>query len=135
MVPSRLIIVEELPLTSNGKIDRKALLELGYQGGTEKMEHEPPTSKIESVLAGIWSETLEIELSNIGRNENFFELGGHSLRVIKAIHQIEKTLGVQVSIEIFYNSPVLFEQADHVEFLIKREAMGKKKDDMSEIRL
>ncbi|MCU0290188.1 MAG: amino acid adenylation domain-containing protein, partial [Acidobacteria bacterium] len=76
MIPSYFIPVEKIPLTANGKVDRKALPETGIKRSNE---YEAPANEIEDKLIVIWSEVLAIEKDKIGRNDNFFQLGGHSL--------------------------------------------------------
>ncbi|MGH8297377.1 MAG: non-ribosomal peptide synthetase, partial [Steroidobacteraceae bacterium] len=76
MVPSVFVVLEKLPLTPSGKLDRRSLpapeLSAYVSHG-----YEPPRGEVEEVLAGIWQELLHLE--RVGRNDNFFELGGHSL--------------------------------------------------------
>src|SRR6185312_10991983 len=76
MLPSAFVMLERLPLTTNGKLDRRALPapELGAYGSRE---YAAPQGEIEGILAGIWQSLLRVE--RVGRNNNFFELGGHSL--------------------------------------------------------
>src|SRR5215831_14297542 len=76
MVPAVYVKLETLPLTANGKLDRRALPE--PDGGAYlRHGYEAPQNELESQLAGLWAELLGVE--RIGRNDNFFELGGHSL--------------------------------------------------------
>src|SRR5205807_2029291 len=77
MVPSRFVILEALPLNSNGKVDRRAL-PVPKMSDIERSEDvAAPRTPIEELIAGLWSEVLG--LKQVGRHENFFELGGHSL--------------------------------------------------------
>ncbi len=74
MVPSAIVLLERLPLNSNGKLDRKALPDPElHDAGI----YEPPPGPIETALADVWAEVLGAE--RIGRYDNFFELGGHSV--------------------------------------------------------
>ncbi len=104
MLPSHFIQLEKLPLTSNGKVDRKALPEPENSifSGTE---YEAPRNTVEEKLAAIWQEVLGVE--KIGINDNFFELGGHSLKATSLVAKIHKILNVEVSLkEIFTNSTI-----------------------------
>ena len=74
MIPSYFVQIDKIPLTPNGKIDRKALPEPEVKSGKE---YVAPRDVIEEKLAGIWSEVLNVEQSSIGIDDNFFELGGH----------------------------------------------------------
>src|SRR4029077_14102074 len=76
MVPSAYVQLESLPLTANGKLDRKALP--SPEGGAAGVRgYEAPVGEIETALAAIWAELLKVK--RVGRHDNFFALGGHSL--------------------------------------------------------
>lgn len=92
MVPASFVRLEHLPLTSNGKVDRTALLKLepNHQGMTPKQDR--PLSATETELIAIWQEVLC--RSDIGVADNFFDLGGHSLRAVKLMYLIQQRLGV-----------------------------------------
>ncbi len=112
MVPSYFIQLEKLPLTANGKIDRKALPE--PDGSiTTGAEYVAPESEIEDKLAKIWQEVLEIE--KVGINDNFFELGGHSLKAINIVAKIHKVLNVSVPLREMFKTPTIKELANYVE--------------------
>ena len=84
MVPAAYVRLEEMPLTGNGKLDRKALpAPEGEAYG--RREYEAPVGEVEKTLAGVWAEVLKLE--RVGRNDNFFELGGHSLLAITVIER------------------------------------------------
>lgn len=93
MIPSRFIELEHLPLTLNGKIDRKALSALKTQPAkitrTQPLDIEPK-SEIEKLIKDIWQEILEVD--TIGLNDNFFDLGGHSLLLIHVHHALQEKL-------------------------------------------
>ncbi|MFT5797162.1 MAG: amino acid adenylation domain-containing protein [Candidatus Azotimanducaceae bacterium] len=82
MVPKRLFMLDELPLTSSGKLDRKALEALAHQLVTEKAAEQTsaPVSSVEATIAKIWQEVLKVEYVSTGMN--FFEHGGHSLLLL-----------------------------------------------------
>lgn len=86
MIPSYFIQIDKMPLTPNGKVDRKALP--NFDGVISKAEYLPPRNEIEKMLVNIWSDILGIR--NIGINDNFFELGGNSLKVIKVLVRAAK---------------------------------------------
>jgi amino acid adenylation domain-containing protein len=102
MVPAAYVRLEALPLTSNGKLDRKRLPSPegnAYSAGG----YEEPQGEIETTLAAIWRELLETK--KVGRNDNFFELGGHSLLAITMIGRLRETLGLEVEIgDVFEHS-------------------------------
>ncbi|MGW8443542.1 non-ribosomal peptide synthase/polyketide synthase [Paenibacillus sp. S33] len=93
MIPSYFVQLERIPLTSNGKVDRKALPE--PQGGLQTgVEYVAPRNRTESQLVKIWEEVLGY--SGIGVLDNFFELGGHSLRATNLVSKIQKEMNVEL---------------------------------------
>lgn len=86
MIPSFYVTVSELPLTDNGKIDKKALPDIS-ENDLIRREYEAPNNDVEQVLIDIWQDILKID--QIGVRDNFFELGGTSLQIIKLHHRIE----------------------------------------------
>ncbi|HMC44739.1 MAG TPA: phosphopantetheine-binding protein, partial [Caballeronia sp.] len=79
MVPGLVMVLERLPLNTNGKVDRHAL---PLPAQTEKIR-EVPRGDMEAVLAGVWQDVLRVE--RIGRHDNFFEMGGQSLLALRAV--------------------------------------------------
>ncbi|MBW4650218.1 MAG: amino acid adenylation domain-containing protein [Kastovskya adunca ATA6-11-RM4] len=88
MMPSAYVMLESLPLTSNGKIDRRALPACDRASLAKAATIVPPRDALERQLVHIWEETLEI--SPIGVQDNFFELGGHSLVAVRLMAQIQE---------------------------------------------
>nr|WP_284676596.1 non-ribosomal peptide synthetase [Vibrio sinus] len=115
MVPSQLMCLDTLPLTANGKVDKRALpaADFALVGNDEIV---PLETSMEKNLASIWSEILSIE-PPISRNGNFFELGGHSLQVVKVKQQLLSKMGVEVRIADFFKFPILSELASYIETL------------------
>ncbi|MEM6804263.1 MAG: amino acid adenylation domain-containing protein, partial [Bacteroidota bacterium] len=101
MIPSLWIQLEEMPLTNNGKIDRKALPEPDSATLSGK-EYIAPRTAVEAQLAEIWQELLNVE--QVGVYDNFFQLGGQSLLAIRLIARLQK-LGYTVNIKDFYADP------------------------------
>src|SRR6185369_7874540 len=81
MVPAWFVQMERLPLTANGKLDRRALPAPELSGAEEN--YVAPRTRVEEVLVGIWQELLHVE--RVGVTDNFFELGGHSLVATQVI--------------------------------------------------
>ena len=111
MIPSYFVQMEKLPLTSNGKVDRRALTEPDRNLATDK-EYVEPTNETEKKLAAIWQEVLGVE--KIGINDNFFELGGHSLKAVLLLSRIHKEMNVEVSLKVVFASPVLRNMAEYL---------------------
>jgi amino acid adenylation domain-containing protein len=104
MVPSMLVEVKEMPLTPNGKINRKSLLT--YETGTAVSHgYTGARNHTEEVLVAIWEELLGV--SPIGIHDNFFELGGHSLLIMRVMSAIRKQLQTELSMKIFFQLPTV----------------------------
>lgn len=104
MIPSVWMPLEEMPMTSNGKIDRKALPE---PDGNEQPqeEYQAPQSEMEKLLVDIWQDILKVE--NISVQDNFFELGGHSLLAIRVMSTVQDTLNIQTNLEDIFTYPTI----------------------------
>ncbi|HLP88085.1 MAG TPA: amino acid adenylation domain-containing protein [Nostocaceae cyanobacterium] len=106
MIPSAFITLNTIPLTPNGKVNRRAL---PAPENTHQLTNNftAPRSPIEEILAAIWSQILSI--SPIGINDNFFALGGHSLLATQVISRIRKTLNVDISLQDLFTFPTIAE--------------------------
>ncbi|WP_279450806.1 condensation domain-containing protein [Aeromonas hydrophila] len=103
MVPSAFVWMENLPLTSNGKLDRKAL-PVPQDEAFAHAVYEAPLGEIEIFVAELWSELLGVE--RIGRDDNFFALGGHSLMAVRLISRLAP-LGADLQLVTLFASPTL----------------------------
>ena len=103
MVPSALVILDEFPLTQNGKLDRRAL-PAPELGAYASREYEAPEGETEDTLARIWQELLHVD--RIGREDNFFELGGHSLLIVRMMEAL-RLIGLSVEVRSVFESPTL----------------------------
>jgi amino acid adenylation domain-containing protein len=104
MIPSRIITVEALPLTSNGKIDREALLACDIST-TVQETYIAPANETEIAIAAIWKNILGVEKPGV--YDDFFELGGHSLLAIRVISAIRNELGIEISIQDLFSHPTI----------------------------
>jgi len=104
MVPNYYVRLESIPLTSNGKVDRKALPD--PEGtGMQQGEYVAPRTEIEKQLVKIWSEVLRAKEEEIGMESDFFDLGGNSLKAIRLITKIHQSLCIRLMIsDLFLNS-------------------------------
>ena len=103
MVPAAFVKLECLPLTANGKLDRKALP--APEGDAYATRgYEPPQTETEAAVARIWAEVLKLE--RVGRHDNFFELGGHSLLAVTVIERLRR-IGLQVDVRDLFSTPTL----------------------------
>ncbi len=107
MVPAAYVRLESLPLTANGKLDRKALP--APEGDAYVVrQYEAPQGPIEELLAGIWAEVLKLE--RVGRHDNFFELGGHSLMAVTLVERLARA-GLKADVRALFAAPTLAELA------------------------
>ncbi|MEC0968682.1 non-ribosomal peptide synthetase, partial [Bacillus altitudinis] len=104
MMPAFFMQLDELPLTGNGKVDRRALPvpDVSEQAANE---YVPPQSDTERILAHIWEEVLEVP--KIGRHDHFFECGGHSLRGMKMLNRLYEEMHVECTLKTLFESPTL----------------------------
>jgi amino acid adenylation domain-containing protein/FkbM family methyltransferase len=109
MVPAAFVLMEKFPLTSNGKIDRKALPTFTHE--TTHLSHDfvSPRTETEKALAAIWAELLKVE--EVGVNDNFFDMGGHSLLAIKAASRIRDVFELDLPAQILFEKSTIAELA------------------------
>jgi amino acid adenylation domain-containing protein len=107
MVPSAFVVLESLPLTSNGKIDRRALPAPGVDDYAHR-EYEAPAGSEEEALAAIWQALLRLE--RVSRRDNFFELGGHSLLIVQMIDRL-RAIGLATDMRRVFESATLADLA------------------------
>ncbi|MBB6244965.1 non-ribosomal peptide synthetase, partial [Rhodanobacter sp. MP1X3] len=102
MVPSAFVVLDAMPLTPNGKLDRKALPAPGDEALAHR-RYEAPEGEVETALAEIWQELLGVE--QVGRHDNFFELGGHSLLAVRLLSRLKLQFSVQLPlVELFIHA-------------------------------
>jgi len=111
MIPAYFIQIEEIPLTPNGKIERKALPEPQVEQGDT---YAAPRDHLERKLVEIWSEVLDVEPTNIGIDDDFFSLGGHSLKATPLISKIHKEMNVNLPIDSLFENPTIRALAGYV---------------------
>ena len=102
MIPAYFVQMDKLPLTKNGKVDRKALPEPDRSAGTEA-EYEAPRNYVEQRIISILEDVLGTERMSISCH--FFDKGGNSLKAMQAVHSINKTFGIDMRISTFFKHP------------------------------
>jgi amino acid adenylation domain-containing protein len=113
MVPSAFVLLRALPLTANGKIDRRALPPPPRDRSRAGADYLAPRTPAEVVLARIWAEVLGVEL--VGVRDNFMELGGHSLLAAQVMSQVREACGVELPFRHLLATPTLADLAVEVE--------------------
>ena len=102
MIPSAFVILSQLPLTANGKVNRRALPAPDISNFNQSDNFIAPRDRIEQKLAEIWSEILDI--NPIGVKDNFFELGGHSLLAINLMAKIQRRFDKQLALSTLFTN-------------------------------
>ncbi|MFY9573345.1 MAG: amino acid adenylation domain-containing protein, partial [Blastocatellia bacterium] len=113
MVPAALLMLDEIPLTSNGKVDRRALPAAEQIEAESSTAYAAPRSQIEELLTEIWANVLRLD--RVGVNSNFFELGGHSLLATQLVSRIRDAFKVNMPLRSLFDSPTVVELAIIVE--------------------
>nr|WP_232911560.1 syringopeptin non-ribosomal peptide synthetase SypB [Pseudomonas syringae] len=103
MVPAAYVQLDTLPLTANGKLDRKALPAPDAQSLISR-GYEAPQGEVETLLASIWADVLTVE--QVGRHDHFFELGGHSLLAVMLIERMRQ-VGLSADVRVLFSQPTL----------------------------
>jgi amino acid adenylation domain-containing protein len=109
MIPSRFFALNEIPLTSSGKINRVALSTIEAQELGEPEKHAAPSDPLESQIAAVWEQVLGIQ--PVGANDNFFDLGGHSMLALQLLSALKHATGVELSVAALFRAPTVAEQA------------------------
>jgi amino acid adenylation domain-containing protein len=103
MIPTVFVVLERMPMTANGKIDRKALP--APDNNQSVREFREPRNETEKILTEIWKEILGVE--RIGIDDDFFSLGGHSIKAISVVSRISKLLNVSISVMDVFEAPTV----------------------------
>jgi amino acid adenylation domain-containing protein len=110
MIPARIVIVDHLPKTPNGKLDRKSL---PIPGSSHIVSPSRPESDLERRIARVWQEVLCVE--NIGTNDDFFQIGGHSLQAAQIVTRLERQLQISIRLNQVFTSPTVAAMARAIE--------------------
>ncbi|HEX3128845.1 MAG TPA: amino acid adenylation domain-containing protein [Thermoanaerobaculia bacterium] len=111
MMPAAWVFLDELPVTSHGKVDRRALARI--EPGIEAGSGEAPRTETEERLAALWSGLLGVE--RVGTASDFFDLGGHSLLATRLSSRVREAFGVELPLRAFFEASVLSDQARRID--------------------
>ncbi|MBD2520503.1 amino acid adenylation domain-containing protein, partial [Nostoc sp. FACHB-973] len=118
MVPAFIVFLESLPLTANGKIDRRALP--APEASSESTEkYVAPRTAIEEILALIWTQVLKVE--RVGIHDNFFTLGGHSLLATQLISRVRTSLKVELPLRSLFAAPTIAQLSQNIQQLQQQD--------------
>jgi amino acid adenylation domain-containing protein len=129
MIPAVLMEMDELPLTANGKIDRKQLPD------PEDIvaEYVGPRNEVEEKLVQIWEEVLGRR--GIGIRDNFFELGGHSLKVAQVISRVQQVFSIRLSIQGIFKEPTIENISEEISFLVNQHTQLLNRENLKQIEI
>jgi len=113
MIPSALVVMEALPLTTNGKIDRSALPPPDHLRSELETAFTAPRTQTEQIVANIFSEVLGLD--RVGLHDNFFESGGHSLLATQVVSRLRESFSMELPLRWIFESPTVLELAARVE--------------------
>jgi amino acid adenylation domain-containing protein len=120
MIPAAFVLLDALPLNSNGKVNRDALP--APDQVRDAREYIAPRTPVEELLVSVWQQLLGVE--RVGVNDNFFELGGHSLLATQVVSQLRKAFQIELPLRTLFERPDLAQLAESIEATLKggREA-------------
>ncbi|NOQ24221.1 MAG: amino acid adenylation domain-containing protein, partial [Bacteroidales bacterium] len=126
MIPSYFVQLEKLPLTSNGKVNRKTLPSPEIKAGDD---YVAPSNSIEENLVEIWSEVLNIEKEEISTRANFFAIGGHSLKAVIVASRVHALFNVDITIKEIFSYPTIKDIA----IIIEASKLNKTEEEIEDI--
>lgn len=112
MLPSSFVLLEAMPLTPNGKVDRRALPAPEIGRSQIETAYVKPQNEIENIIARVWQDTLQID--KVGIHDNFFDLGGHSLLMAQVSQKLLEALEQKISIVQLFQFPTIHSLAEHL---------------------
>jgi len=116
MVPAAFLMLDRLPLSRSGKVNRRALPAMSQLKTAEPDGYVAPRTPVEEILAGIWTDVLKVE--RVGVNDNFFDLGGHSLLATQLMSRVRSALQVDVPLRSLFDRPNIADLAQSVETIM-----------------
>jgi len=115
MIPQVFVVLDAMPLSTNGKVDKKALPVPDQSGLASTRSYVAPQTSTQEIVASIMAEVLRIE--RVGLTDNFFEMGGHSLSATQVVARARAMFGVELSVRVLFEAPTVAELAQSIERL------------------
>jgi len=112
MVPTSFMLLDALPLSPNGKIDRRALPAPDHSRPELSHEYAPPSNELETVVADVWIEVFEVE--QVGIHDNFLEMGGHSLIATQIMARLQDVFPIQLPLRLIFGAPTVVELSERI---------------------
>jgi acyl carrier protein len=112
MIPSSIVVLDSLPLTANGKVDRKSLAARKLPEPASPAAFVPPRTELESTIAAVWREVLELD--EVGVTDNFFDIGGQSVLMLQVYGKLQKQLKKDLVITDFFRLPTISSLTEHL---------------------
>jgi acyl carrier protein len=132
MIPSGFVVLDALPLSPNGKVDRQALPDPGRSRPELDTPYLAARTPTDEQLAKIWAEVLSLD--RVGIHDDFFELGGHSLAAIRVVSQVLKQFRIELPLQLLFQSPTVAAMAAVItEHQAKKLGNGKLKRILAEL--
>jgi amino acid adenylation domain-containing protein len=122
MIPSYFIPLESIPLTPNGKVDRRALPKPGHERPELDAEYVAPSTPVEQELAQIWSELLNV--NQVGVHDNFFDLGGSSLPALQLAMRVNQAFQIELPVQRYFECATIAKLSQAIEEQILAEIEG-----------
>jgi aspartate racemase len=116
MVPAVFVMLDELPMTPNGKVDRRALPVPNQANQETEETFVAPRTHVEEELASIWANVLKLE--RLGVHDSFFDLGGHSLLAMQVMSRLRQAFGVELPVRSLFEAPTVAELAEQIDTLL-----------------
>ncbi|WP_095980634.1 non-ribosomal peptide synthetase [Melittangium boletus] len=132
MVPSTLMLLERLPLSSNGKVDRRALPAPEAQAAEARAHYEAPRSDTERVIAQAWQAVLGV--AQVGIHDNFFDLGGDSVLMVQVLGRLRESMGAELSVVELFRYPTVSALAKARADMPARQASEQRQQQQSQAR-
>jgi acyl carrier protein len=124
MVPALVMLLDEMPLTPSGKINRRALPEPDESARAVVEEFVAPRTAVEAIVAKVWREILSVE--RVGVNDNFFDLGGHSLLATQVVSRLKTSFKNNLPLRSLFESPTVAELSAAIVALEKQPGQAEK---------